>query len=221
MTKDSSSERCRLVLVAGPDLAGLPDSGRVAAALAGGDVASLILVQGGTDIDAFQRWATPVVAPAQERGVAVIVAGDTRVAGRVGADGVHLGAEAGELAETVRRHAGRLIVGAGGAGTRHDALELGEAQPDYVMFGRFGHDTRPEPHPRDIELGEWWASIVEIPCIVQAGSALASVEAAAATGAEFVALSSAVFAEGADPAAAVAEANAILDRTAPRLGDRA
>ena len=61
--------------------------------------------------------------------------------------------------------------------------------------------------------------MIEIPCIVMAGSDVASVEAVAATGAEFVALSSAVFADGVDPQAAVARANAILDETAPRFED--
>ncbi len=61
--------------------------------------------------------------------------------------------------------------------------------------------------------------MIEIPCIVMAGSEIASVEAVAATGAEFVALSAAIFADGVDPAAAVAEANALLDRATPRLGD--
>jgi thiamine-phosphate pyrophosphorylase len=51
------------------------------------------------------------------------------------------------------------------------------------------------------------------------GSELASVETVAATGAEFVALSSAVFADGRDPAAAIAAANALLDETAPRFED--
>jgi thiamine-phosphate pyrophosphorylase len=50
-----------------------------------------------------------------------------------------------------------------------------------------------------------------------AGSDIASIEAVAATGAEFVAVSSAVFAGGADPAERVAAANALLDKTAPRL----
>ena len=52
-----------------------------------------------------------------------------------------------------------------------------------------------------------------------AGSDIASVEAVAATGAEFVALSSAVFADGVDPKAAIASANALLDETAPRFED--
>jgi thiamine-phosphate pyrophosphorylase len=41
----------------------------------------------------------------------------------------------------------------------------------------------------------------------------------AATGAEFVALSSAVFGADVDPGAAVANANAVLDASAPRFKD--
>ena len=111
----------------------------------------------------------------------------------------------------------KLIVGAGGAKTRDDALELGEARPDYMFFGRFGYDNKPEPHPRNLSLGAWWAEMIQIPCIVMAGSDIASVEAVAATGAEFVALSSAC-----SPRASIRRPRSrgptrILDETAPRL----
>ena len=46
-----------------------------------------------------------------------------------------------------------MMVGAGGAKTRDDALELGEVRPDYIFFGRFGYDNKPEPHPRNLSLG--------------------------------------------------------------------
>ncbi|RWF70312.1 thiamine phosphate synthase, partial [Mesorhizobium sp.] len=92
-------------------------------------------------------------------------------------------------AETIERLADRMMVGAGGAKTRDEALELGEERPDYMFFGRFGYDNKPEPHHRNLALGEWWAQMIQIPCIVMAGSELASVETVAATGAEFVALS--------------------------------
>jgi thiamine-phosphate pyrophosphorylase len=59
--------------------------------------------------------------------------------------------------------------------------------------------------------------MIELPGIVMAGSDIASVETVAATGAEFVALSNAIFAEGADPAERVAAANALLDEVAPRF----
>ena len=142
---------------------------------------------------------------------------DTRIAGRVKADGIHIEGGKAALAEAIEHFQPKLIVGAGGAKTRDDALELGEERPDYIFFGRFGYDNKPEPHPRNLSLGEWWAEMIQIPCIVLAGSDIASVEAVAATGADFVALSSAVFADGVDPKAAIARANAILDETAPRF----
>jgi thiamine-phosphate pyrophosphorylase len=213
MNPTTPPNRCRIVLIAPPTVA--PQ--QVEAALAGGDVASLILPGEGVDEASFQSFAEKVVAAAQKAGVAVVVAGDTRVAGRVHADGIHIEGNKAELAEAVENYQQRMMVGAGGAKTRDDALELGEERPDYIFFGRFGYDNKPEPHSRNLSLGEWWSEMIEIPCIVMAGSDIASVEAVAATGVEFVALSSAVFGEGIDPREAVARANALLDETAPRF----
>jgi thiamine-phosphate pyrophosphorylase len=215
---DIVPNRCRIVLIARHADEGA-SAERVLAALEGGDAASIILVGEPNETDAFQDWCEAITPDAQARGVAVIVAGDTRVAGRVGADGVHMTAPAGEIADAVQKHNGRLIVGADGGKTRDEALDIGEAQPDYVFFGRFGFDNKAEAHPRNLELARWWAEMIEIPCIVQAGSDLVSVEAAAATGAEFVALSSAIFGGDTNPRAAVAEANRRLDGAAPRFED--
>ncbi|ESZ39748.1 thiamine-phosphate pyrophosphorylase [Mesorhizobium sp. L2C054A000] len=213
MNDATPPNRCRIVLIAPKDA----PAQRIAAAFDGGDIASLILPENGMDEAAFQAFAEQIVPAAQAAGIAVIIAGDTRIAGRVQADGIHVEASKDALAETIEHFQGKMMVGAGGAKTRDDALELGETRPDYIFFGRFGYDNKPEPHPRNLSLGQWWADVIEIPCIVMAGSAIASVEAVAATGAEFVALSSAVFAEGADPKAAIAAANALLDQTAPRF----
>lgn len=215
MNQTPAPNRCRIVLIASPRM----PAERVAAALSGGDVASLILTADGADEAAFQAFAERVAPGAQAAGVAVVIDGDSRIAGRIHADGLHVEAGKDELADAIGRHQARMMVGAGGAKTRDEALELGEERPDYMFFGRFGYDTKPEPHARNLALGAWWAEMIEIPCIVMAGSDLASVEAVAATGAEFVALSAAIFAEGADAKAAVAEANARLDRAAPRLGN--
>ncbi|RWF18750.1 thiamine phosphate synthase, partial [Mesorhizobium sp.] len=194
--------RCRIVLIAPP----LVPAEHICAAFEGGDIASLILPDNGMDDASFQALAERIVPIAQGAGIAVIIAGDSRIAGRVQADGIHVEAKPRELAETIERLAGKMMVGAGGAKTRDEALALGEERPDYMFFGRFGYDNKPEPHHRNLALGEWWAEMISIPCIVMGGSELASVEAVAATGAEFVALSSAVFADGRDPAAAIAAA---------------
>ena len=215
MNDTTPPNRCRIVLIAPKDAS----AERIAAAFEGGDVASLILPENGMDEASFQAFAEKIVPAAQAAGIAVVIAGDTRIAGRVQADGIHVEVSSQELAETIEHLQGRMMVGVGGAKTRDDALELGELRPDYMFFGRFGYDNKPEPHHRNLALGEWWAEMISIPCIVMAGSELASVETVAATGAEFVALSSAVFADGRDPGAAIAAANALLDETAPRFED--
>lgn len=213
MQEENPPSRCRVVLIA-PDLSE-DGATRVAAALSGGDVASLIVAQSGADEAAFQDYAEQLTRVAQEKNVAAVIAGEPRLAARVHADGIHFEGSKAELAEIVRKHQGRMVVGCGGAKTREDALELGETQPDYIFFGRFGYDTKPEPHPRNLSLAAWWSEMIEIPCIALAGSTIDSVVAVAATGAEFVALGNAVFVPGNDPARPVVEANALLDAHAP------
>jgi thiamine-phosphate pyrophosphorylase len=183
---------------------------RLSDALAGGDVASVIIAQGAADEAAFMKAAEMLVPLAQEKGAAAIIAGDSRAAGRAGADGIHLHAEPRQVRDAVQKAAGRTIVGADAGKTRDQALDVGEERPDYVFFGKLDGDTHTVPHPRSLELAEWWAGVIEVPAIVMAGNTVASIEDAAATGVEFIALSRAVF-DAADPLAAVDQANAILD----------
>ncbi len=217
MNEQTPPNRCRIVLIspAGESADGF--SVKFTAAIAGGDVASIILPANGMDEASYQAFAERIVPIAQAAGIAALIVDDTRIAGRVKADGIHIEGGKASLAEAVESFQSRMAVGAGGVKTRDDALELGEERPDYVFFGRFGYDNKPEPHQRNLSLGSWWAEMVEIPGIVMAGSDITTVETVAATGADFVALSAAVFGEGVDPKAAVARANAILDASAPRF----
>ncbi|MEQ8295051.1 MAG: thiamine phosphate synthase [Nitratireductor sp.] len=205
--------RCRLVLIApqSRDLDTL--AAQIEQACAGGDVASLILPQFDMLEAEFQDLAERIVPPVQERGIAVVIAGAPRIAARSKADGIHVDGPHADLADAISRYQQTMMVGAGGARDRDRALELGELRPDYLFFGRFGYDSKPEPHPRNLALGRWWSEMIEIPCIVLAGSRIGSVVEVAQTGAEFVAASAAVFAEDADPQAAVAEINRLLDET--------
>ncbi len=209
-------KRCRLVLIL-PDIAD-PDLAEqlITDALKGGDVASVIVPQYGHDEQSFQKIAQKVVPAIQAAGAAALISGDSRVAGRVKADGLHIEDGIDELKDTIEKYSPKLIVGAGNAQDRHHALEIGEVQPDYIFFGKIGGDIRPEAHPRNLELGEWWSSMVEIPCIVMGGSDKASALEVAECGAEFVALGAAVFGE-AQSAANIADINAALDEKAPRL----
>lgn len=207
---NSQTERCRLVLIAPEGSSGADFAPRLEAALGGGDVASFIFPAYDMDDAAYQRHLETCVPIAQAHGAAAIAVNDTRAFGRTGADGLHVDTGMEDIADAIEKAKGQSIVGAGGAETRHRALETGELRPDYIFFGRFGLDTKPEPHKRNLALADWWAAMVEIPCIILGGASLETLGEAAATGAEFVALSRAVFGEGTDPAQAVAKANRIL-----------
>lgn len=211
-------DRCRLVLVM-PEISDGAEAARIMAdALKGGDVASVIVPQYGLDDTSFQKLAEQVVPVIQKAGAAALIAGDSRTAGRAKADGVHIAGGVEALSEAVEKFTPKLIVGGGNAQERHRALEIGELQPDYIFFGKLDGDIKPEAHPKNLALAEWWASMVEIPCIVMGGTDAASALAIAETGAEFAALRLAVFAEPGRAAAIIQEMNAILDQKAPRFG---
>ena len=197
--------RPRLVLVASPHLS--PD--RLRAALSGGDVASVILSAEGADTDALHQAAKALAPLAQSREAAFMVENDTRVAGRSGADGVHVTTSIPDLRDALASLRPKKIVGAGNLRSRHEAMEAGEINPDYVFFGRLDGDNNDGVFDRTADLAAWWAPTFVVPAIVMAGRAVGSVTEAAATGVEFVALSRAIF-DAADPGAAVAEANRLL-----------
>jgi len=210
--------RCRLVLVT-PDIADAAELAAVTGdALRGGDVASVIIPQNDLDEKSFQKRCEALIPVIQAAGAAALVAGDSRVAGRVQPDGLHIEVGPTAMKEAVERHAPGLIVGGGNARERHAALSIGEAQPDYVIFGSIAGDIKPEPHSKNIALAEWWADMIEIPCVVMGGTSTAFVEEMAQTRAEFIAFSKAVFSVPADAARIVAEINAVLDEKAPRFG---
>jgi thiamine-phosphate pyrophosphorylase len=228
-------QRCRLVLVLEADqLTDLGDSAEsvLAAALSGGDVASLILTPGTLAEEAFAPLAEPLVPLAQGMGVAVIIAGYTRTAGRLGADGLQLGQDRDAIADAVERFTPKMMVGAANVKTRHTALVIGERDPDYLMFGKPGGDTHDVADPKAVALGEWWSQMVELPCIVMGGTQVDSVVEVAMTGCDFVALGRAIFGHDDGPDVshddltthardAVVKANALLDEHAPSFAEGA
>jgi thiamine-phosphate pyrophosphorylase len=202
----AADTRCRLCLVtpAAYDIDAM--SRQIADALAGGDVASLIVTGPTHDPASLQRAAEAIVPIAEARGVAALVHNDTRIAGRVKADGVHIDSGIEDVRQAVQAAGGKRIVGTGNVRSRHEALEMGELEPDYIFFGRFGGDTNDTIFPAALELAAWWSSVTVIPAMVMGGKTLASVEQAAANDIPFVALSSAVWLDPRGPGAAVAEA---------------
>jgi thiamine-phosphate pyrophosphorylase len=206
----NATDRCRLCLVT--PASGAPEdvARRLGEALSGGDVAAVIVTAAADALQPLAEALRPVTAA---RDTALLVHNDTRVAGRMRADGIHVDTSAAEVARAVEAARGRTMVGAGGIRSRHDAMTLAEAEPDYLFFGRLDGDREAAIFDRALDLAAWWASVAVIPAVVMGGRALASVREAAAAGIDFVALRDAVWDDPRGPAAAVAEANALLAAT--------
>lgn len=216
MTQQAPPARCRIVLTY--DIRRGISTDIFRDILAVGDVASVILYNLIEDSAFFQKEAEKLVPLIQDAMSSAIIAEDSQIAGRVKADGLHLEGSWQDLENALTKHSPAMMIGYGNPRDRHSAMKIGEMQPDYVFFGKLGKDKKPTPHPRNLGLGEWWASMIELPCIVQAGSDPASVIAAAASGAEFVALEEAVFAAQ-DMPHVLRQANRLLDENAPVIGD--
>ena len=115
------------------------DPQELANVLTAGDVASLIFSLGNLEESTFQDVVEPLVKATQDCGVAAIVADQSRIAGRVGADGLQLGQDPAALEDAIDKFLpGLMVVGAGNVKTRHNALTIGELRPDYLMFGKPG-----------------------------------------------------------------------------------
>ncbi len=176
----------------------------LAAALAGADVAAVLLRLAAGDERGLINIAKKLAPLVQSAGAACLIAGHPDIVARVGADGAHLtGIEAFTAAQGTLQP--DRIAGCGGLATRHDAMLAAEAGADYVLFGEPDAAGYRPSFEAVAERVTWWAEIFEPPCVGFAVS-LAEVNALAAAGADFVALGDCVFADARGPAAALADA---------------
>lgn len=198
-----------LVTPRDPDVATFP--ALLEETLAAGAVASL-LVAPETGSGHLRQRLTEILTPiAQKHGVAVLLRNDTRAAGRTAADGVHVDTGRADLDAALKSFHPARIVGCGGIANRHEAMEAGETEVDYVFFGDLDRPEETTADRRSLELAEWWVPLFEPPIVVLAGSDLASIDAVVATGAEFVALRDAVWNHPEGPVVALRAALARLD----------
>jgi thiamine-phosphate pyrophosphorylase len=189
--------RCRLYLVTPP---GLGSGGvsvdamvdKLQAALAGGDVASL-LIRSDVDDETLNALAARLTPPAQAADVAVLVQDRCDVANAHHCDGVHMPANPSSL-RAVRRALGEdAILGADCGDSRHLAMVAGELDCDYVSFDASA-----------VETVGWWAEMMEVPCVAWGGIDLERAPALLRAGADFLAVGRAVWDHPDGPGAAVA-----------------
>lgn len=192
---------CQLYLISPLDVGGaFPD--RLARALDAGPVAAFQLRVKDVSEHEAARLAEPLQKLCAARDVAFIVNDSISLAKRLGADGVHLGQEDGEV-EDARKRLGRdAQIGVTCHNSRHLAMEAGEAGADYVAFGAFfPTTTKQTEHRAEPDLLTWWQDLMEIPCVAIGGITPENCAPLVRAGADFLAVSGAVW--NGDEAAAV------------------
>ena len=202
-------EAARLYLISPQQVGdGFPD--RLKAALSAGDVAAFQLrVKDVTEHD-LARLAEPLQRICADVGTAFIVNDSMGLAKRLGADGVHLGQQDGDVREARGLLGPQAQIGVTCHDSRHLAMEAGEAGADYVAFGAFyPTTTKPSDYRPAPSILSWWSALFEIPCVAIGGITPANGGPLVEAGADFLAVCQAVWSAD-DPAAAVAAFQPIL-----------
>jgi thiamine-phosphate pyrophosphorylase len=205
------TEPCRLYLITPPALEPAHFAETLKSALDGGDVASLQLRLKDVPDDDIARAVDMLMPIAQSRDVAFILNDRPDLATKLGTDGVHIGQDDMAYAETRRLVGPDRIIGITCHNSRHLAMEAGEAGADYVAFGAFYPTPTKEPKTScEIEVLQWWADVMTVPCVAIGGIRIENAAPLIEAGADFLAVSSGIWAYPGGPAAAVRAFNALF-----------
>ena len=206
--RDDRRPPCQLYLVSPLDVGGaFPD--RLARALDAGSVAAFQFRVKGIDQHEAARLAEPLQRICADREVAFIVNDSIALAKRLGADGVHLGQEDDDPRDARSELGPDAQIGVTCHDSRHLAMEAGDAGADYVAFGAFYPTaTKETKHRADPVILSWWSTLFELPCVAIGGITPENAAPLIAAGADFLAVSNAVW--GNDEAAAVRAFGAVL-----------
>jgi thiamine-phosphate pyrophosphorylase len=183
------------------------------AALDAGPVAAFQLRLKGMDDHRIAALGAPLVEICRARDVAFIVNDHIGLAKRLGADGVHLGQEDGDPRDAREQLGKAAQIGVTCHDSRHLAMEAGERGADYVAFGAFfPSTTKTVEHRAEPSLLGWWTTVFETPCVAIGGITADNAEPLVAAGADFLAVSGAVWNHPEGPAAGVRAFAGVLGR---------
>ena len=196
---------CRLYLITPPDITDADLFARqLDAALSAGDIAALQIRLKDVSPDQI-RAVTRVLAPVAHRhNVAVLMNDHVDLAKELRLDGVHVGQSDTSLKEARRVLGASAMIGVTCHNSRHLAMEAAEGGADYVAFGAFyPTTTKVVEHVAELETLSIWQESMEIPCVAIGGITAANAAEVAGAGADFIAVSGAVWNHPDGPAAGV------------------
>ena len=201
--ESSALAGCQLYLISPPAI----DDGfaqRLKAALSAGSVAAFQLRLKGISEDEIARLAEPLQRICAEHDTAFIINDSMALAKRLGADGVHLGQGDGDPRAARALLGPTVQIGVTCHNSRHLAMEAGEKGADYVAFGAFYETgTKQVEFIAEMEILTWWNGLFELPCVAIGGITPVTAPELASAGADFVAVSGAVWSDPKGEAAAI------------------
>lgn len=127
--------------------------------------------------------------------VAVLINDDVILAKKLRLDGAHIGQSDMSLTEARKLLGPSVMIGVTCHNSRHLAMEASENGADYVAFGAFFEtQTKPTPYRADTDILTIWQDTMQTPCVAIGGITAQNAGLLAQAGADFVAVSSFVFA---------------------------
>ncbi|MEZ5894876.1 MAG: thiamine phosphate synthase [Parvularculaceae bacterium] len=196
---------CRLYLITPPAIDDIDAfAAALDAALGAGDVACMQLRLKGASDDMVLAAAARLLPVARAHGVNFIVNDRPDLARTAGADGVHIGQGDASYDEARAIMGEDASVGVTCHNSRDLAMRAGEAGADYVAFGAFFPTrTKDAATTADPELLVQWSFATTVPCVAIGGVNADNCGELVRAGADFIAVSSAVWDDAEGPAAAV------------------
>jgi thiamine-phosphate pyrophosphorylase len=153
------------------------------------------------EIRALTRLITPI---AHRHGTAVLMNDHVDLVKELRLDGVHVGQSDTPYKEARKRLGTEAMIGVTCHNSRHLAMEAAEAGADYVAFGAFYPTaTKTVEHMAELETLTIWQETMEVPCVAIGGITAANAAEVSAAGADFIAVSAAVWTHPDGPAAGV------------------
>ena len=201
---------CQLYLISPLNVSG-DFPGQLETALSAGLVAAFQFRIKGIDQHEAAGLAEPLQEICRAHDVAFIINDSVALAKRLGADGVHLGQSDGDITEARAQLGKGFQIGVTCHNSRHLAMEAAEVGADYVAFGAFYPSmTKYVEHIAELDTLEKWARVMEIPCVAIGGITPENAKPIIDAGADFIAVSSAVWTHPQGAAEAVRAFNALL-----------
>jgi thiamine-phosphate pyrophosphorylase len=197
---------CQLYLVSPPDFdVGAQADALLSALSAGIPIAAYQLRMKGHSDGAILAAAERLLPICRSADVAFLLNDRADLARAAEADGVHLGQGDGAVAEARALLGADAQIGVTCHASRHLAMEAGEAGANYVAFGAFfPTGTKMVEHHATPDILGWWTALSPIPCVAIGGITPANCGPLVAAGADFLAVSAAIWTDPDGPAAAVA-----------------